>query len=136
MSGTPDISEEYLKDTKIDDNINSSNLPRCESYEIPKSNDDSNIQTQKTIQDKSKESTEKDAVISEPPNKKQKTEKKIVGKPLTIKQLLEEVIQPDIAFLKESQIKIILLLEKIIRTNLVKNIEVNNLRCYETLSPK
>ena len=136
MSGTPDISEEFTENNKNDDDINSSKLPRCESYEIPKSNDDSNIQTQEAIQDKSKESTEKDAVISEPPTKKQKIENEIIGKPLTIKQLLEDIIQPEIAFLKETQIKIIKLLEKIIHANLVKNIEVNNLKCYEILSPK
>ena len=126
MSDTPDISKEFMENNKNDDNINYSKLPRCDSYEIPKSNDDSNIQTQEAIQDKSKESTEKDAVISEPPTKKQKIENEIIGEPLTIKQLLEEVIQPDIAFLKESQIKIIQLLKKISRVNLVKNISVNN----------
>ena len=112
MSNTPDISKEYIESTK-----DSTKLPYSDLYEIPESKDD-NIQAQ------------------ESPTKKQKTEEEIVGKPLTTKQLLEEVIQPDIAFLKESQIKIIQLLEKIIRTNLVKNIDVNNLKCNKTLSPK
>ena len=115
MSDTPNIREECLKDTKLNDNMSSL-----------KPHDDSNTQTQTNIQDKSKD-TNKNGVISEPPKKRRKVNKKeIIGKPLTTKQLLEDVIQPEIAFLKDTQLKIIKLLDKIIRANLVKNISVNN----------
>ena len=108
MTSTPDISKEYIESTN-----ESVKLPRCDSYEIPKSKNE-NIRS------------------IEPPSKKQKIEinnlinKEVIGKPLTLEQLLEYVIQPDIAFLLETQIKIIKLLEKIIRANLIKNIDINN----------
>ena len=101
MSDTPDISKEYMESTK-----NSIKLPLYNLYEIPKLKDN-NIQS------------------LEPPSKRQKIEinnlinKEVIGKPLTLEQLLEYVIQPDIAFVLEMQIKIIKLLEKIIHANLL-----------------